>query len=150
MKKSILILPFVLIAIASFSQDGNPYVNPVPNPTFSSSGRHNVSQDVNSVRGNPFGSPNSFFSMLSNRLNFNFNVPTQVRFRMASGVSFQAGLLMNSRQPKIGATFSTPRGFNFSAGLGANMPSFGRQGFNYVGRTPGIQVSASYRIFRRK
>ena len=74
--------------------------------------------------------------------------PTNYRFVSAGGVNFQAGLLMNSRQPKLGASFSMPRGFNFSAGYGLNGTNLMKPGMA-MGRNPGIQFSASYRLFKR-
>jgi hypothetical protein len=75
--------------------------------------------------------------------------PTGYRFVSASGINFQAGLLMNSRQPKIGASFSMPRGFNFSAGYGVNGSNLMKPGSMSLGRNPGIQFSASYRLFKK-
>ena len=150
MKKMTLIFIFTISTISAFSQDGNPAVNMMtPAPVLSFNSKHYGQQDaLNPVRGNPFANPGNFFAMLTNK--FNFNVPTRFRYTLANGINFQAGLLMNSRQPKLGATMALPRGLNISAGYGASMPTFGRQGFSAMGRNPGIQISASYRIFKRK
>ena len=148
----ILIFVFGASAMPALGQDGVMPVNVINTvyaAPFSFNTRHGAPQDaLNSVRGNPFANSGSFFAMLSNK--FNFNVPTRLHYTISNGINFQAGLLLNSRQPKLGATVSMPRGLNISAGYGANMPGLGRQGFSSMGRNPGVQISASYRIFRRK
>jgi hypothetical protein len=81
----------------------------------------------------------------------NLKMPrTGYRFVSANGMNFQAGLLINSRQPKLGASFSMPHGLNFSAGYGLNGTNFMRPGNMLMGRNPGIQFSASYRLFNKR
>lgn len=145
----ILIFTLSVKSISAFSQEMLPVNTVIPPSSFSFNPQRLDQQNTrNSIYGNPFASPGSFLALLSNK--FNFNVPTHWRYTMASGINFQAGLIMNSKQPKLGATISLPRGLNISAGYGASMPGLGRQGFSTMGRNPGIQVSASYRIFKRK
>jgi len=99
--------------------------------------------------GNSFGSSGAVLDMLSTK--FGMKIPTRYRYRVM-GVDFQAGLLSNARQPKIGAGFSLPSGFNFFAGygVGLNMNNFSRMNTSSFSKNQGIQISAGYRLFRKK
>ncbi len=83
------------------------------NASFATNGLHSAHTRGSSLNAS------GVFDMLSNK--FNINVPTKYRYKV-KGVDFQAGLLTNSRQPKLGAGFSSRNGFNFSAGYGIGMP----------------------------
>lgn len=86
--------------------------------------------------------------MLSNK--FNIKVPVKYNYTI-KGLDFQAGLLTNSRQPKLGAGFSSRNGINFSAGYGVGMTSFNRLGSSPINsKSSGIQFTAGYRLFGRK
>ncbi len=76
-------------------------------------------------------------------------MPTRFRYTR-KGVNFQAGLLTNSRQPKIGAGISLPRGFNFTAGYGMSTNGFNKFGYSPSGRNQGIQITAGYRLFGKR
>jgi hypothetical protein len=116
-------------------------------------------------QGNPSFQPLSFRSNASGIFSFhgnssmmlfetfmrqmNLKMPsTNYRFVSAKGMNFQAGLMMNSRQPKLGASFSMPRGLSFSAGYGLGSSNLMRPGSMSIGRSPGVQFSASYRLFK--
>ena len=99
--------------------------------------------------GNSFGNSGAVLDILSNK--FGVRIPTRYRYQV-NGVDFQAGLLSNTRQPKLGAGFSLTSGFNFSAGygVGMNMNNFSRMGASSFSKNQGIQITAGYRLFRKK
>jgi hypothetical protein len=96
-------------------------------------------------RGNSFGNPMGMVEMFTNRLGLKL---PRFGYDGIKGMNFQAGLITNSRQPKIGASLSMTHGFNISAGYGIN--SVNKFGYAPTTRNQGIQISAGYRLFRKK
>ncbi len=162
MKNLILLFGFIFFPLASICQRGAADANsPISNPNFNftnysfplsppSLGMLAVgSYSIHNSQGNSFGSSGAVLDMLSNKLGV--KIPTRYRYRV-KGVAFQAGLLSNARQPKLGAGFSLPRGFNFSAGygVGVNMNNFSKMGYSPFSKNQGIQITAGYRLFGKK
>jgi len=96
-------------------------------------------------RGNPLANPGGMVELFANRLGLKL---PRFRYDRIKGMSFQAGLITNSRQPKLGASMSMPRGFNISAGYGIN--SMNKFGYAPVTKNQGIQITAGYRLFGKK
>jgi hypothetical protein len=155
LKAAGLILGCLLFSASTFSQVTNG-----ENANLSNVGSFDLAPNYNrsnsfilpSYRGNAssFRGGNSMAIVETFMRQLNLRMPpTGYRFVSASGINFQAGLLMNSRQPKLGASFSMPRGFNFSAGYGINSSNLMKPGSMSMGRSPGLQFSASYRLFKR-
>jgi hypothetical protein len=119
-----------------------------PNLTFNNPASTSTGLHSGHSKGNSLANPGGVLDLLSNK--FNINVPVKYRYNV-KGVDFHAGLLTNSRQPRLGAGFSSPSGFNFSAGYGIGMPNLNRLGYSPLNsKSQGIQFTAGYRLFGRK
>jgi hypothetical protein len=79
-----------------------------------------------------------------------FSSPVHFGYQILPGVSLTAGTsigtMASARSMRLGAGVRLPGGVNFSAGYG--LSNMGRMG--YSGRTPGLQISAGYRLFGKK
>jgi hypothetical protein len=156
LKKIIFLFVFTAQGMAGVCQQTNsdvgayntnllslPQLNFAYNPTAASS----IGSYSGHSRGHSMNS-DAVLNMLSNK--FNINVPTKYRYKV-KGVDFQAGLLTNSRQPKLGAGLSSPSGFSFSAGYGVGINSFNRVGYSPINaKSSGIQFTAGYRLFGKR
>ena len=129
-----------------------------PNLVFNNASVPNAAYEIqpagiHSMRaghGSTFASPGGMIDLITNK--FGIKMPTRFHYT-AKGINFQAGLLTNSRQPKIGAGLSFPKGLNISAGYGVGIN--GLNGLSKFGSSPmsknqGIQITAGYRLFGRK
>jgi hypothetical protein len=159
-KKAILFSFLISNAVAGFCQLTSTATNSVNNSNLTGITDYKLNFTINNTaftpaglhsvhgRGNSLMNSGSVFDMLSNR----FNIMVPVRYHYAvKGIDFQAGLLTNSRQPRLGAGFSSPSGFNFSAGYGVGMPNVNKLGYSPLNsKSQGIQFTAGYRLFGRK
>ena len=160
MKRFFLLSAKLFVSVSLFSQNGiGELPVPVARQNFNlSSNSFLISPSIDlqpasfysgqNRRSNSLGGSRAVMDVLASK--FGLKLPTRYHYNLM-GVDFQAGILTNSRQPKLGAGFSTG-GFNFSAGygVGVNMNNLSRMGASPFSKNQGIQFTAGFRLFGKK